>query len=187
MKKLVHFIPVILLLTLASCDSRKSKIDRINDAVSEFNNNQRLIDLRDYQPESYAETKTDSIISKTFKVSVKNYTVMNQGILIKQTIKNLNKTSLFHRVFESEIVVVVEDKIIYSNHISAEKFRSFESSEFWENATLEHVWVNQEQSNTTTLSLGVSIINPKNKAFKLYEILIDKSGNERLTLIEDHI
>ena len=66
-------------------------------------------------------------------------------------------------IFESDIVVAIEDKIIYSSHISAEKFRGFESSDFWNNATLEHVWVNQEQSNTTTLSLGVSIINPKNK------------------------
>ena len=186
MKKIVLFIPLMLVLFLTSCDGRKSKIDHINDAVSEFNKKQKLIDLKDYHPESYAETKTDSIISKTFKVSVKNYTVMDEGILIQQTIKNLTKTSQFHRVFESDIVVAIEDKIIYSSHISAEKFRSFESSDFWNNATLEHVWVNQEQSNTTTLSLGVSIINPKNKAFKLYEILIDKSGNERLTLIEDH-
>ncbi|MFD2914347.1 hypothetical protein [Psychroserpens luteus] len=186
MKKIVLFIPVMILFVLTSCDSRKSKIDRINDAVLEFNNREKLIDLKDYYPDSYTETKTDSIISKTFKVSVKNYAVMDQEILIKQTVKNLNKTSQFHRVFESDIVVAVEDKIIYSRHISAEKFRDFEASDFWNNATLEHVWVNQEASNTEKLSLGISIINPKNKAYKLYEILIDKSGNERLTLIEDH-
>ncbi|MEM5566040.1 hypothetical protein WNY78_13035 [Psychroserpens sp. AS72] len=185
MKKTVLFIPIILLFVLTSCEGRKSKIDRINDAVLEFNNNQTLIDLRDYKPESYTEIKTDSIISKTFKVSIKNYAIMDQEILIKQTVKNSNKTSEFHRVFESDIVVAVEDKIIYDRHISVEKFRGFESSEFWNNATLEHVWVNQEASNTSTLSLGISVINPKNNGFKLYEILIDKTGNERLTLIED--
>ena len=186
MKKIVLFIPIILLLVLTSCDRRKSKIDRINDAVSDFNKKEKLIDLKDYHPKNYTETKTDSIISKTFRVSVKNYTVMDQEILIKQTINNLNKTSQFHRVFESDIIVAVENKIIYNKHISAEKFRDFETNDFWNNATLEHVWVNEEYSNTEKLSLGVSIINPKNKAFKLYEILIDKSGNERLTLIEDH-
>lgn len=186
MKKIVVFIPIILLLILTSCNGRKSKIDLINGAVSEFNNNQRLIDIKDYYPKQYTETKTDSIISKTFRVHVKNYSLMNQEVLIKQSIKNRSKTSQFHRVFESEIIVAVDDKIIYSKHISVEKFRDFESTEFWNNATLEHVWVNQEHSNTEHLSLGISLINPKNKAFKLYEILIDKSGNERLILIEDH-
>jgi hypothetical protein len=188
MRKIVVFIPIILLLILTSCDGRKSKIDRINDAVSEFNNNnnQRLIDIKDYYPEQYTETKTDSIISKTFRVYVKNYSLMNQEVLIKQSIKNRSKTSQFHRVFESEIIVAVNDKIIYSKHISVEKFRDFESTAFWNNAILEHVWVNQEHSNTENLSLSISLINPKNKAFKLYEILIDKSGNERLILIEDH-
>ncbi|WP_152611456.1 hypothetical protein [Psychroserpens damuponensis] len=186
MKKLVLFIPVIIVLILSSCDGRKSKIDRLNDAVSEFNNREILIDLKDYYPEGYTETKTDSIISKTFRVSVKNYTVMDKKILLNETVKNLHKTSQFHRVFESDIVVSVEDKIIYDRHISVEKFKDFETSDFWNNATLEHVWVNQETSNNLTLSLGVSILNPKNKAFKLYEILIDKLGNERLTLIEDH-
>lgn len=186
MKKIVLFTPIILLFILTSCDGRKSKIDRINDAVVEFNNNKKLMDIIAYYPKQYTETKTDSIISKTFRVHVKNYAVMNQEILVKQSVKNLKETSQFHRVFESEITVAVNDKIIYNEHISAEKFRDFEASEFWNNATLEHVWVNQEQSNTRNLSLEVSIINPKNKTFKLYEILIDKSGNERLTLIEDH-
>jgi hypothetical protein len=147
---------------------------------------QRLINIIDYYPNQYTEIKTDSIISKTFRVHVKNYSVMTQGILVKKSVNNRNKTSQFHRVFESEITVAVNNKIIYSEHISVEKFRNFELTEFFNNATLEHVWINQEQSNTEKLSLGVSIINPKNNAFKLYEILIDKLGNERLTLIEDH-
>jgi hypothetical protein len=186
MKKIVLFIPLILLVILTSCDRRKSKIDCINDAVSNFNKKEKLIDLKYYYPESYTEIKTDSIIYKTFKVSVKNYTLMDHQILIHQSIKNLNKTSQFHRVFASDIVVAVANKIIYSKHISVEKFRDFESTDFWNNATLEHVWVNQEQSDTERLSLGISIVNPKNNAFKLYEILIDRSGNEHLMLIKDH-
>nr|WP_321222728.1 hypothetical protein [uncultured Psychroserpens sp.] len=185
MKNILLLVSFLTLIILTSCDGRKSKSDRINNAVLEFNNKEKLIDLKDYFPESYAEIKTDSIIAQTFKVSVKNYTVMNQQILVKQTSKNRNKTSKFHRVFESEVVVAIEDKIIYSKHISVEKFKNFDTSEFWSNATLEHVWVNQEASSTENLSLSVSIINPKNKRFKLYEIRIDQSGKEYLTLIED--
>ncbi|WP_047545994.1 hypothetical protein [Psychroserpens sp. Hel_I_66] len=186
MKKLALFIPVILLLIVSSCDSRKSKIDRLKNSVSEFNNNQKSIDLIDYYPKDYTEIKTDSIISNTFKVSVKNFTLKDQGIVLNQSIKNLNRTSKVHRVFVSNIVVSVEEKIIYDRQISVEKIRDLKSSEFWNNATLEHVWVNQEQSNSEYLSLGVSVINPTNKAFRLYELLIDRLGNERLLLIEDH-
>nr|WP_321235258.1 hypothetical protein [uncultured Psychroserpens sp.] len=186
MKKIVLLVPCIILLVLTSCDGRTSKKERLEHAISEFNKNQKLTSVKHYYPESYAETKTDSLISKTFKVSIKNYTSMDSQILLNQSVKDLKMTSKYHRSFESEIIVTVQDEIIFKRHISAEKFRDISPSEFWKNATLEHVWVNQEISNDKKLILGISFINPKNESYKLYEMRIDKSGNERLTLIEDH-
>lgn len=186
MKKIFIFIPCLLLVVLMSCDNRTSKRDRLQQAVSEFNKNQRLIDVSIYYPESYTETKTDSIISSTFDVSIKNYALTDQNILLNQSVKHLKKTSKYHRVFESDILVTVADKIVFERHISAEHFKSHSTSEFWNSATLEHVWVNQENSNSEKLSLSLSFINPKRNTFKLYELHIDINGNERLTLIEDH-
>ncbi|WP_299274177.1 hypothetical protein [uncultured Psychroserpens sp.] len=185
MKKLALLIPCLILLILMSCNRRTSKKDRLENAVSEFNKNFNLLELKSYYPEHYTETKTDSIISKTFHVSIKNYSAMDREILMQSTKEKLDQSTKYHRVFESDILVKVADKIIYDKHISAEKFRGNSNSNFWNNATLEHIWVNQEASNSSKLSLGLSFINPQNSAYKLYEVHIDKNGRERLTLIEE--
>lgn len=169
-----------------SCDSRTSKKDRLEKAVIQFNKNLKLSNVINYYPESYTEIKTDSIISNTFHVNIKNYSSMDRGIFMNTSTEQLKKTSQFHRAFESDILVSIADKVIYNSHISAAKFSRLNSDKFWTNATLEHVWVNEELSNTKTLSLGISFINPKDETYKLYEIRIDPLGNERLTLIEDH-
>lgn len=186
MKKILILLPCILLLFLMSCDRRTSKKEHLKHAISEFNKNQKSIVINTYYPEHYTETKTDSIISNTFEVSLTNYTSDHNGILIKETTKFQKMTRQLHRVFACDLSVVISDKTIYKQHISAETFQDHNSSKFWNNATLEHVWVNQELSTSDVLSLGISFINPKNNAFKLYEMHIDSFGNERLILIEDH-
>lgn len=171
---------------LMSCDQRNSKNEHLKHAISEFNKKQRSLHINTYYPEHYTEINTDSIISNTFKVSLKHFTSENQNILLKQTREQRNTKQEFHRVFECDLVVSVSDKIILKERISAETFRDNHPSTFWNNATLEHVWVNQDLSNKNKLSLGISFINPKTNAFKHYEMHIDNKGNERLILIEDH-
>ncbi|OUS00011.1 hypothetical protein A9Q86_11240 [Flavobacteriales bacterium 33_180_T64] len=185
MRKLAFIIASILTLVFLSCDRRTSKKEHLEHAILEFNKKMNTANVNTYYPERYTEIKIDSIISNTFKVSINNYVSSNAKILIKESVKNLKKTSEFHRAFESDILVSVENKIILKTHISAENFIDNSSSHFWKNATLEHVWVNQETSNKNKLSLGISFINPKNDSFMLYEMRIDKKGNKRLTLIED--
>ncbi|MCD2258686.1 hypothetical protein [Psychroserpens luteolus] len=186
MKKLILLVPCLLVLVLMSCDRRTSKKERLENAVSDFNKNFKIESLKSYYPETYTEIKTDSVISNTFLVSIKNYTSMDSEIPVHSLSKNSTELTKYHRVFESDILVAVSDKIIYEKHISAEEFRDYSNSEFWKNATLEHIWIDQDASNTTTLALGISFVNPNNKAYKFYEMLIDKNGKERLTLIEDH-
>ncbi|MEH6537435.1 MAG: hypothetical protein V7719_13640 [Psychroserpens sp.] len=186
MKILRYIIPCILLIIFMSCDKRTSKKERLEQAISEFNKNQKSIVLKSYYPEYYTEIKTDSIIASTFKVSVKNYALMDSGILINESVEGTKKTAAYHRVFTSDIIVAVSDKIIYDKQISVATFKAFSNSGFWQNATLEHVWVNQDNSTAKQLSFGISFINPKNDSFKLYEMQIDQYGNEHLTLIEDH-
>lgn len=186
MKKILILLTAIGLLLLNSCDRRKSKIDRIGEAVKVFNKNNTLNGLISYYPKNYTETKTDSIISETFYVSVKNHSLMTDYVATKEPVKHKSKITTVHRVFVSDITVRVNDQIIYNKHISAEKFKDSKSSEFWDDATLEQVWVNQEQSHAEKLYLQFSIINPKSKAFKLYEICIDTYGNEEIIELKDY-
>jgi hypothetical protein len=90
-----------------------------------------------------------------------------------------------HRVFESEIVISTPSKEILNTHISAAQFKSMYSDEFWNHATLEHVWVNQELSTMSDIKLDMSFINPSNNAFKLYRMSIDEVGQQTIELIEE--
>ena len=186
MKKIAIILPCLLLILLASCDRRTSKKEHLEQAVIEFNKNLKSYNVTNYYPESYTEIKTDSLIANTFEVSVKNFTAMDDGILINKSLENYKNITNYHRVIKADILVTVKDKIIYKKQLSAKSFRDFSDSKFWQNTTLEHVWVNQELSTTQNVSLSVSFVDPKSKAFRLYELRIDKNGNERLTLIEDH-
>lgn len=186
MKNILLFLPCVFLILLMSCDHRNSKSEHLKHAVSEFNKNQKSIHINTYYPEYYTEIKTDSIISNTFKVSLNNFASKNDNILISESQETWKNTREFHRVFQCDVVVSVSDRIIIKERFSAETFRDNKGSKFWINATLEHVWVNQDLSNQNTLTLGISFINPKTKAFKHYEMHIDPHGNERLMLIEDH-
>ena len=179
---------LIVLMTVTtiimSCDRRTSKKDRLEQDVLEFNKKIKLIDVKHFYPESYVEIKTDSIISNTFRVSIKNHSIDNASIFIDKSVKDLKSISKYHRVFESDVLVSVNDKIVFSEHISAANFKDKNPSVFWKNATLEHVWVNQDISNQNMLSLGISFVNPKQNTYHLYEMRIDTQGNERLIFIE---
>ncbi|WP_456441574.1 hypothetical protein [Psychroserpens sp.] len=185
MKKSILLI-FLISVALIGCDRRESTRENLQKSISEFNEKYTDLNIVTYYPEAYTEVQTDSLISNTFKVSIKNYSKMDSQILVSsETDKKKTKVN-YHRVFESEINIVLASKNIFSTTINAEDFKDSSPSEFWKNATLEHVWVNQETSNTKEVNLGISIINPKSKAFKLYELVVSAEGKQSLNLIEEH-
>lgn len=185
MKKILIFLPCLIVLLTLSCDKRNSKSEHLKRAVSEFNTKFQPLPLKTYYPEYYTEIKSDSIIANTFKVSLKHYS-SDASIPIKKDVESPIKEQQFHRIFECDMIVSYQDNIIVDKRISAALFSDKNKDSFWQNATLEHVWVNQEFSNRTKLYLGISFVDPNSKAFKLYEMSIDHYGNEQLKLIEEH-
>ncbi|WCO03068.1 hypothetical protein [Psychroserpens ponticola] len=179
---------IILLIAIGffSCDRRGSAREHLQNSISEFNKKHTDLDLITYYPESYTEVQTDSIISNTFRVSIKNYSRMDAQILMSSETTDKKTKIKYHRIFESEINIALVSKNILSTTINAEDFKNTLQSEFWNNATLEHVWVNQETSNTNEVNLGISFLNPKNKAYKLYELVVTADGKQDLNLIEEH-
>ncbi len=179
-------LTLFIAIAFYSCDRRGSVRENLQQSISEFNENQTHLDIVTFYPEAYTEILTDSLISNTFKVSIKNYSKMDSQILMNsETDKKKTKTN-YHRIFESEITIALASKNILNTTISAEDFKDSSSSPFWKNATLEHVWVNQETSDTKEVNLGISIINPKSKAYKLYELVVNTEGEQNLYLIEEH-
>ena len=181
-------ILLILLISVAflSCDRRGSAREHLQNSISEFNKKQTNIDIVTFYPQTYTEVKTDSIISNTFKVNIKNYSKMDSQIVLS-TKRIENKTKInYHRIFESNINIDIASNNLLNTTISAENFKGSSSSKFWNNATLEHVWVNQEASNTQEVNLSISFINPLSKAYKLYELTVNTKGEQRINLIEEH-
>lgn len=182
MKRLIFLIASIWLICV-SCDGRKSKSESLKASIAEFNQKQSNKENVTFYPKEYTEVVTDTLIGTSFRVHIKNYSLPNQSIamLTNEVTNNLK----LHRVFESEIAVTTTTKTILNTHISAEQFKARSKDAFWNNATLQQVWVNQELSTLDKIQLDVSFINPEEKSFKLYRMSIDGNGQQQLTLIEE--
>jgi len=179
------FIAVVFIffVFLTNCDGRTSKKEQLKKSVSEFNQQLEHSEKKNVFPKNHAKIETDSLVANTFNVKIKNYTIRDSFLIIDDSVDDNFYTH--HRKFESDILVTVQDDLIFKRHISAETFSLTPNSGFWKNATLEHVWVNQDNSDSEFLSLGISIINPSSKRFKYYEMRVDKYGQETLELIEE--
>lgn len=184
MRKIV-IVFVFVCVALFSCDRRGSARENLQNSISEFSKKYTFKDVVTFHPKTYTEIQTDSIISNTFKVSIKNYSKMDSQILQSFETINDENNIRYHRVFESEIRITTVSKEIFNTTLNAKDFVDNSEQEFWNYATLAHVWVNQEQSTTHEVNLGVSIINPRNDAYKLYELVVDVNGKHDLFLIEE--
>ena len=177
----IYIILLIISVGFVSCDGRQNKRESLQKSITEFNTKYTQSQSITFFPKEYTEIVTDSIVSNRVKVSIKNYSSMDETIILASSEKNTN----YHRVFESEIVISFSSKAVFSTYISAKEFKLNNiNDKFWNNATLEHVWVNQELSTEQTIQLDMSFINPKDKSFKLYRMSIDEKGQKLINLIE---
>ena len=186
MKNILLLIGVISMISL-SCDGRKTKKESLSAAISMFKLNNTSIQKVTYTPEAYVEIVTDTLISKNIKVSIRNYSLLEEHILFSDVNHIPSKNIHYQRVFESEINITMHSKVIFSTCISAQQLRAIDSNPFWENATLQHTWVNQELSTLGDIKLDISFVNPKNDAYKVYRLSVDSSGQHTFNLIEGHI
>jgi hypothetical protein len=102
----------------------------------------------------------------------------------KHIVLNSNSNEM-HRLFESEVEVFAASTSVFKTIINAELFATQKDSPFWKQATLEHVWVNQDLSTVKEVFLDVSFLNPITKDFKLYRMTVDISGKHHVHLIEE--
>ena len=181
-----NFLIVIILFcaVLSSCDGRKSPSEALKSSIAEFNKKQLILEVITYYPKEYTEVVTDTIIANDVKIHIKNYSLNDDGILMASS-NTSNKIKKQHRVFTSEIVISTPTKELFSTEISAEQFKSLYSDVFWNNATLQHVWVNQELSTSDDIKLDMSFINPKDNSYKLYRMSIDGNGKQHIDFIEE--
>ncbi|OBX25044.1 hypothetical protein LX77_00807 [Gelidibacter algens] len=183
MKNLLVLVALVSIVCL-SCDSRKTKKESLEQAVSAFNLKTTPVQSATYHPESYVEIVTDTIISNSVQVRIKNYSLLDEQILISDATNGVTKKVNYQRVFESDISVFTATKDILNTHISAKQISAIDADPFWDNATLQHAWVNQELSTAEDIKLDITFINPIDDTHKLYRMSIDSNGQQTLNLIE---
>lgn len=184
MRNLILMIGLVALVCF-NCDGRKTKKEALENAVSEYNLKYNPSEHVLFYPENPVEIVTDTLFANKIKVHVKNYSLPEAPILIsKNKVLGSLKTK-YQRAFECEIKISLASKDILTTHISAENFRLKNSDPFWDAATLEHAWVNQEFTSENEIALDIAFINPLNKSYKYYRLAVDLSGNQRMNLIEE--
>jgi hypothetical protein len=169
-----------------SCDGRTNKNESLKKAVSKYNGHYQIQnDFVTYNPKEYTEIITDTIIENKVNVLIRNYSLMDKNV-IKSFDESTNKIE-YQRSFESEIVVYNHSEVWLKTHLNASTFPDNDHNSFWDNATLQHTWVNQELSSADKVNILVSFVNPTTKSYKLYQLLIDKTGICKTTLKENFI
>jgi len=185
MKYFVIFL-IVFNSFLMSCDGRTSKSEFLKSAISEFNKKHQIQNAyATYTPREYTEIATDTIIENKINIHIKNYSLMDENVIISPG-KNTQK-SKYHRSFESEIVVYSASKIWFKTRLNAKTFADNKLGLFWNNATLQHTWINQDESNEDHISILVSFINPTTKSYRLYQLYIDETGLYKSLLKENSI
>ncbi|WP_027125145.1 hypothetical protein [Gelidibacter mesophilus] len=183
--KISILLVALISIVCLSCDGRQTKKEALERAVSEFNLKSTPLELATFHPKGYVEIVTDTIIGNGINVHIKNYSLLAEQILVSNSTEDSSKNASYQRVFESEITISSAFKDIFSTHISARQFKAFDKDQFWDHATLQHTWVNQELSTDNLIRLDISFINPKNKTYKLYRMSIDNFGQQTLNLVEE--
>ena len=181
----------ILILLIAftsffmSCDRRTSKKESLQHAISEFKHKQAIMEVVTYIPKEYTQIVTDTVIESKVNVHINNYSLMDDNVVIT-TDKNSYKKE-FHRSFESEIVVYRSNVVWFKTLLNAKTFADNNYGLFWNNATLQHAWVNQEESNGENISIMVSFVNPSTESYRLYQLYINETGIYKTSLKENFI
>lgn len=183
MKQFLKLI-VLLCVVFTSCDGRYRSKDSLKESISEFKFEQQKEDRITYKPKEYFEIVTDTIIKNTTSIKIKNYSLMNQNVVIKDESINAQKIIDYQRAFASDIEIKKYNKIIFKDVIDVTNFK-VKSESFWKNATLQHVWVNEERSTIDEINLELSFIDPRTKIYRLYSMIIYENGNTKIKQLEN--
>src|SRR5688572_2343911 len=95
------FLLALITIVCLSCDGRQTKKEALERAVSEFNLKNTVSEIVTYHPEAYVEIVTDTIISNGMNVHIKNFSLLDEHILISNTTDATPQEVKYQRVFES--------------------------------------------------------------------------------------
>lgn len=176
MKKII-FVILTIFITCISCDGQ----DRVHKSNQEILEQNKLLDSFSehisYIPETYTETKTDTILSDGTRIAIKIYSDMSTSVL-KTFKKDAIQYKEYHRDFNAHIIVYKQGSEIFNNIINKEFLsNSLVASVNLEDTTLKNVKVDEMTSYLDNLLvIDFTFAKIDNVISSVYKIYIEDTG-----------
>ncbi|WP_034039965.1 DUF4738 domain-containing protein [Wocania ichthyoenteri] len=182
MKKLCVLI-FIIIITLVSCDGRDRKYKTNAEVLKENKLFDSFSEEIKYIPAQRTEVLTDTILSTGFQVKIQYYALDND--YSSKTVKPSNKINkiLHFKNFEAHFQISKNKKLVTQNIINKELFKKFGSPAFWEQAIMQYVWIDYENSTEDFIVLNTSFNIPETEIYKDFSIAINAFGNIKISQI----
>ncbi len=175
------FILTLSTVIMTSCDGRNRALESNTERLSRSDFSNTITEVIKFVPEDYLKRVTDTIIDANTNVKVSYYSSSNESVIVSN--KNNPNIKTHYREFESQIEVFKNDKLLFTNVINKNSFKTNEQS-FWESAVLQYVWLDDFESTNNNYKLYCSFQIPESKNYKMYSIHFDNTGKRTIELIE---
>ena len=182
MKNYSIILFLIAITIVTSCDGRDRALESNEERVLKSALSTTDIEIIKFVPKQYLKTVTDTIIDSKTNIQVSYYSSSNKSVIIANNEHNRHNET-HYREFESEIKVFKNDKLLFKDIISKSNFITNEQN-FWENAVLQYVWLDDFESSDDNYKLFCSFLVPESENYKMYSIHFNNSGEKTIRLIE---
>ncbi|MBD0833701.1 hypothetical protein [Aestuariibaculum sediminum] len=170
------FLMLFLVSAFAACDGRSRAHMSNASVLKEDNLYKSFTEELKFIPEQPVVITTDTLLDSGFRVKL-NYHSLENNLLEKRT-QNINDSTTFsyYKKFEAHIQVYKNNENIVNTIIENSLFSSFENYLFWENAIMQYLWVDQENSDINGVELKTAFHIPETDIYKDFIIKISESG-----------
>lgn len=168
--RLLFIISVFSIFTFLSCDGRDRVYQTNTEVLAKHNLLQSFSKKTTLIPESYTRIETDTILSNQFRIKLAYYSLADRLEITRN-----NDTQLYAN-FEAQLQVTCANNILLNETINKALFKRFNSIIDWDDAIMQHVWIDYESASENNVQLNVSFYTPKTGNYKDFCLTIDRKG-----------
>ena len=178
------FLVFIISMAFLSCDGRyrahlsNAEVLKENKLLSSFSEKLK------FTPKQSINIETDTILSNNFQVKLKYYSLETNSIVKTYKTKNGSLINHTFKNFEAQIQILNKNNIISQNLIDKHLFYQFETISYWENAIMQHPWIDYNNSKKNSVSIIVSFNIPNTINYKDFSLTINENGNIKIRQID---
>ncbi len=184
---------LILVIGFTSCDGRRNSNQALSESIEEFKKS-ASIEINVYIPETYLEREVDTILSNGYRIKIKTYADMENGVLFTK-IKDTINYQTYYRNYKFDVSVLKDDKLIYSESFDKQRVNkdfdyraNFSSGSLLYNfdklAVLKSIQVNDESSLKNRVAIDFLYTIPESNRYASHTLFIDEKGKPNIIQVE---